>query len=99
MNSTFEMFPENTATPPMVINTTISEEQLISLKKRKFNIRSISFIIPNTYIASVKCAQHLAGYTSQTWHVIEFKTKRYATASGEYLMSNPQKIFYTAFAG
>ena len=99
MNSTFEMYPENTATPPMVINTTISEEQLISLKKRKFTVRNISLIIPNTYNTAVKCAQHLAGYTSQTRHVIEFNTKRYAAASGEYLMSNPQKVFYTAFAG
>ena len=98
MNSIFEMFPENTAIPPMVINTTISEEQLISPKKRRFNIHRISLIIPNTYTAAVNRAQQLADYTCQTWHVIEYKTKGYAAASGEYLMSNPQKVLYTAFA-
>jgi hypothetical protein len=69
-----------------------------SMKIRKFTVRRISLIIPNTYAAAVKRAHQLAGYTSQTWHVIEYKTKRYAAASGEYLMLNPQKVLYTAFA-
>ena len=79
-------------------NASFSDGNHNSMKTRKLTIRRISLIIPNTYTAAVNRAQQLADYTCQTWHVIEYKTKGYAAASGEYLMSNPQKVLYTAFA-